>query len=247
MPQTTPHDAFTPAPSTELSRSAAARDAELSTRDRIIDVAERLFAEQGYNGVSLRAITAAADANMAAVHYYFRTKEGLLRAIFEGRVVDMNAERQALLDACFPTDGQVTQPDVRQVLAAFLGPGLRMGDTDKGAIFNRLSAICSVEPDRTVKNIVFGVHDAVARHFVLALEAACPHLTRDELFLRLQCVFGSMMYLRADNGRVARLMPDASGNGPTLGPSSQTLAGMLDFLAAGLNAPGTSPAQDRSD
>lgn len=259
-----------PVPSASLpGLPTAPADGELSTRDRIIDVAERLFAEQGYNGVSLRAITAAADANMAAVHYYFRTKEGLLRAIFEGRVGEMNAERQALLDACFQdaaaeTSAKTSQapaartpaesaaqppfrPDVRAVLAAFIGPGLRMGDTEKGAIFNRLSAICSVEPDKTVKNIVFGVHDDVARCFVHALEAACPHLTRDELFLRLQCVFGSMMYLRADNGRVARLMPDAKGQGPSLGSSSQTLAGMLDFLAAGLNAPGTRDNANGSD
>ncbi|MDX3906569.1 MAG: TetR/AcrR family transcriptional regulator [Pigmentiphaga sp.] len=207
-----------------------------STRDRIVEVAEQLFAEHGYNGVSLRTITATAGVNMAAVHYYFRTKEGLLRAIFEARVGAMNAERRALLQACLPAD-PAARPPVRAVLEAFIGPGIRLGQSEQGARFNRLSAICSVEPDPTVKNIVFGVHDDVARLFVDVLARACPHLSRDELYVRLQCVFGSMMYIRADNGRVARLMPDVTAVPVSQAGADLTLARMLDFLAAGLEAP----------
>lgn len=207
-----------------------------STRDRIVDVAERLFAEHGYNGVSLRTITATAGVNMAAVHYYFRTKEGLLRAIFEARVGRMNEERRALLMACIPSD-PAARPDVRAVLEAFIGPGMRVGQTEQGARFNRLSAICSVEPDPAVKNIVFGVHDDVARLFVDILARACPHLSRDELYVRLQCVFGSMMYIRADNGRVARLMPDVAPAPASEAGVATTLSRMLDFLVGGLEGP----------
>lgn len=218
-----------PSPAVDPAESA-------STRDRIVDVAERLFAEHGYNGVSLRTITATAGVNMAAVHYYFRTKEGLLRAIFEARVGRMNDERHALLQACVPADPQA-RPEVRAVLEAFIGPGMRVGQTEEGARFNRLSAICSVEPDPAVKNIVFGVHDDVGRLFVDILARACPHLTRDELYLRLQCVFGSMMYIRADNGRVARLMPDVRATPVSAASVDLTLSRLLDFLAAGLAAP----------
>ncbi|MBX6317880.1 TetR/AcrR family transcriptional regulator [Pigmentiphaga sp.] len=207
-----------------------------STRARILDVAERLFAEHGYNGVSLRTITATAGVNMAAVHYYFRTKEGLLRAIFEARAGRMNEERRALLQACCPAD-PAARPNVRAVLEAFIGPGMRLGQTEQGAWFNRLSAICSVEPDPAVKNIVFGVHDDVARLFVDLLARACPHLSREELYVRLQCIYGSMMYIRADNGRVARLMPDVKAAPVSEEGVAQTLSRMLDFMAAGLEAP----------
>ena len=232
------------APLSRLAEPEAA--VSVTTRERIIDVAERLFAEQGYNGVSLRTITAAAGANMAAVHYYFRNKEGLLRAIFELRVGGMNAERRALLDACEPAAGERPVP-VRQILAAFLGPGIRLGQTEQGALFNRLSAICSVDPDNAVKNIVFGVHDDVAQRFVMLLAGACPHLDQRELYLRLQCVFGSMMYIRAENGRVARLLPGAQDL-PLAGTDAPgTLERMLDFLAAGLEAPGARSVQLVSD
>ncbi len=209
-----------------------------TTRDRIVDVAERLFAEKGYNGVSLRTITATAGANMAAVHYYFRTKEGLLRVIFEGRVGRMNQERRERLLACLPADPGA-RPQVRAVLEAFLGPGLRMGQTEEGARFNRLSAICSVDPDPAVKNIVFGVHDEVAQLFIDTLARACPHLSVDELYLRLQCVFGSMMYVRADNGRVARLLPGVKPVAASPAGVGLTLTRMLDFLVAGLETTGS--------
>jgi AcrR family transcriptional regulator len=74
--------------------------ADGQTRERILRAAERLFAEHGYSGVSLRTIMAEAGANTASVHYYFRGKEGLLRALFDMRTGPMNAERVRLLDVC---------------------------------------------------------------------------------------------------------------------------------------------------
>jgi AcrR family transcriptional regulator len=47
------------------------------TRERITKVAERLFAESGYNGTSVRAIVAKAKLNQAAINYHFEGKDGL--------------------------------------------------------------------------------------------------------------------------------------------------------------------------
>ena len=47
------------------------------TKERILDTAERFFAERGYGATSLRSIIAAAEVNLAAVHYHFRSKEAL--------------------------------------------------------------------------------------------------------------------------------------------------------------------------
>jgi len=58
------------------------------TRDRIMKAAERLFAERGYDGTSIRAIVARARVNQAAINYHFAGKDGLyrevLRAAFRG-------------------------------------------------------------------------------------------------------------------------------------------------------------------
>jgi AcrR family transcriptional regulator len=55
------------------------------TRERILDAAEHLFATHGFAGTSVRQITEAADANLGAVNYYFRSKEGLYLEVFQRR------------------------------------------------------------------------------------------------------------------------------------------------------------------
>ena len=52
--------------------------AKRSTKDRILDASEALFARDGSSGASLRAITQRAKVNLAAVHYHFGSKDYLL-------------------------------------------------------------------------------------------------------------------------------------------------------------------------
>lgn len=70
----------------------------LSVKEKILLTAERLFAERGLDGASLRQISAAAgNGNNTAVQYHFGSKERLVQAIFEYRLRDLNARRDALV------------------------------------------------------------------------------------------------------------------------------------------------------
>ena len=70
---------------------------ESSTREEILLAAERLFADRGF-GVSLREIGAAAgQRNHSAVQYHFGTREQLITALFEYRMVPLNARRMELI------------------------------------------------------------------------------------------------------------------------------------------------------
>ena len=60
------------------------------TKDRILDAAESLFADRGFGATSMRAITSAADANLAAVNYHFGSKESLIEAVFARRLGPLN-------------------------------------------------------------------------------------------------------------------------------------------------------------
>uniref|UniRef100_UPI0010418D0F TetR/AcrR family transcriptional regulator n=1 Tax=Actinomadura fibrosa TaxID=111802 RepID=UPI0010418D0F len=65
------------------------------TRERLLDAAERLYAERGIDGVSLREIVQAAGArNATAVQYHFGDRGGVIRAIFARHLPDVSA-RQA--------------------------------------------------------------------------------------------------------------------------------------------------------
>ena len=68
------------------------------TRDRILDAAERLFVEHGFDGTSMRMITGAANANLAAVNYHFGSKDALVQEVFRRRLADLNERRIAALD-----------------------------------------------------------------------------------------------------------------------------------------------------
>jgi AcrR family transcriptional regulator len=97
------------------------------TRELILDAAERLYAERGLNGVSLREITeAAGQRNNAAVHYHFGGRDGLVRALFEHRYIRLEHRRAAML-AQLDVDGRgmELEPLVRVLVAPFAEEGDR--------------------------------------------------------------------------------------------------------------------------
>src|SRR6266700_1694971 len=75
------------------SAPPAGPDEEDGTRDRILKTAERLFAERGFNGVSVRELAAAANVNIASIGYHFRNKEGLLAEVYRRHCEPMIEER----------------------------------------------------------------------------------------------------------------------------------------------------------
>nr|MDA8135855.1 TetR/AcrR family transcriptional regulator [Desulfobacteraceae bacterium] len=55
----------------------------LPTRERLIDIAGDIFGREGFKAATVRKIAEEANANIAAVNYHFRDKEGLYRAVLE--------------------------------------------------------------------------------------------------------------------------------------------------------------------
>src|SRR3954467_6167809 len=89
---------------------------EEATRDRLLDAAERLFAEHGYQATTMRGLTAEAEANIAAVNYHFGCKQSLLEAGVHRALAPGAAERRGRLDAL----GE--DPGVEDVVEAIVGP-----------------------------------------------------------------------------------------------------------------------------
>jgi AcrR family transcriptional regulator len=189
--------------------SAAPTHDPAETRSRLLDAAEQLFAEHGFNGVSMRTITGTAGVNLAAAHYHFQGKEGLYRAVFERRVVPMNEERARLLQACLDEEARTGQLDPSAVLDA------------------------SADPSPEARRTIYELYDTVAARFVDILARACPHLAKEDLFWRLACIYGAMMYVRADSGRLQQLL----GSEYSMADSSAAMHHIIPVLAAGLAVP----------
>src|SRR5271166_1373914 len=88
------------------------------TKTRILDTAEKLFGDKGFESTSLRDITAEAHVNLAAVNYHFQTKDSLIDAVIQRKIEPVNQRRLAMLDAAGPN------PTVEQVVEAFVAPVL---------------------------------------------------------------------------------------------------------------------------
>lgn len=97
----------------EGSGTAGTRD----TRARLIDVAERLFAEFGVESVSLRTVgIEAGQRNNSAAQYHFGSKDGLIAAIIEARSADVDARRAELVAALRASPAPPTVPRLIDLL-----------------------------------------------------------------------------------------------------------------------------------
>src|SRR5207247_7907547 len=121
------------------------------TTSRILDVAEELFGEQGLDRVSIRDITRKAKVNLAAINYHFGSKEDLIAAVFERRVVPVNEARLAALDRVEKSAGRRI-PKLEAILEAFIRPALQssLKASKGGTAFSNLFGRCLSEPSPEV-------------------------------------------------------------------------------------------------
>ena len=109
-----------------------------ATRERILRAAERLFADDGFDRVTLRQIARASEQrNVAAVQYHFGSKDGLLAAIVDRHRSQIDEERRALLAS---SEANGHHPDLAEYLNILLEPLCRKLDNPSGRAYLRIQA-----------------------------------------------------------------------------------------------------------
>lgn len=209
-----------------------------ATKERILDAAERLFAERGISGTSLRAVTKSAAVNLAAIHYHFGSKEVLCQSVLARRVGPVNRERMRLLDQI---EGAADAPALEAILAAFLEPVLRLKRDlgESGAVWSTLIGRFYSEPAELIQPLVRDQFQEVARRFVTALCRALPSLPPEEVFRRFQFCVGVMIHVVSNLHRI-ELLPEFGTADPD---DADGIERLCDFLAAGMRAPYTRETQ----
>lgn len=207
------------------------------TRESLLDAAERRFAADGVEGASLRSITREAGANLAAVHYYFGSKEGLVEAVFARRLAPLGAERLRRLEAC-RKDGP---PGLECVLRAFVEPVV---DASRGVPqeFGRLMCRCVAEREGVVRDVLADKLRATFEHFLAALEEAVPGVSRRELALRLHLAVGAMAHAVV----AAPLFTEEAGAPPDEETEEETVERLVSFVAGGFRAAGGENREEAS-
>jgi AcrR family transcriptional regulator len=203
------------------------------TKQRILDSAERLFADNGFEASSLRAIIADAKVNLAAIHYHYHSKEALLEAVIQRRVAPINQERLRLLDECERAAG-VGRPSLEAVLQAFVGPPCRIGADPNNKTFVRLIGRIMSQNSAVFRQIFERHFRVVAERFVRALRTALPELSEAEIWWRLNFAGGALaQVLRSwgpeDDGSLLFLPGPVDAEG--------AIARLVSFAAAGFRAP----------
>ena len=203
----------------------------LSTPERILQAAEKLFSERGVDGVSLREITSSSGVNSASLHYHFGSKIAVLEKIFELRAQPIADNRMALLSQVKLNRQGI--PELEDVLRAFLQPAFESLNTKQGAAFTLLRARLSFEREEIRRRVLDKTFNDSSRLALDALTKARPGLAPAELHWRFHFLLGSMVYTMAMPGRIESLTEKAvdSSDGPT------ALEQLIRFAAAGFRAP----------
>lgn len=216
-------------------REAADSRTSGATRERILNAAELLFVEQGFEATSLRQITSKAGANLAAVNYHFGSKEALVREVFERRLRVINAERLAELDAAESSAGG--RPLVlEKLIEAFLLPLLRMSKdrSHGGHIFIRLLGRAYTEPAEAVRKLLADEYVGVVERFKRALFHALPDVPEKELIWRMHFALGAMSYAIAGTDSVQLI---ASYEVQDTNNIEAIMKRIVPFIVAGIAAP----------
>ena len=201
------------------------------TKEKILDAAEQLIGEQGYAATSLRHVIAEAGVNLAAVHYHFGSKEGLLDAVVARKVTPVNEARLALLDRVEAEAGS-GPPDVEKVLEALLIP--TAAAASRSPEFVRLMG--RMHSEGMMPQLVEKHFRAVGLRFVAALRRALPELPEEELLWRVHFMMGAMAHAMC----IAPVFPQMAGDATDMEPRMQRL---VTFLGAGFRAPATAGKQ----
>jgi len=203
------------------------------TRNRILNAAEKLFAEHGYSTVSLRSITAEAGVNVAAIHFHFASKEALFEALFNRRVEPINERRMSGLQATVERaiNGP---PEIEDVISAFVRPHLESaGGFDAGKIvLLRFIARAAAEQDRSIQSVLRNKFDPPWKMLVAAAKKALPEATDEAINWGLFFLLGSLYFVNPSRVWFSKLSHGKCDAADT----NAALHYLLPFLAGGLRA-----------
>ena len=203
------------------------------TKTRILDAAELLFMEHGYEATSLRQLTAAAGVNLASVNYHFGSKDVLFQAVLTRRLDPMNQERIALLEK-LERDAGGKPIACEKILFAMLIPALKLARDEQrgGKHFLKVLGRAYADPAPFIRQFLSAQYAEMIARYKEAFLRALPHLSKQELTWRLHFVMGALSYTLAGTDALRMLSQVASTDNEEL-----MLQRLAPFLVAGLKAP----------
>ena len=202
-----------------------------STRERLLFAAERLFAEYGVDGVSLRQVNAeAGQRNSSAAHYHFGSKEALIEAIYKSRMEQVNERRATMVEEIIAAD---EHQNLRKLVEAIVLPITeQIYETKGGRSYVRFVAQVHGRPRTDI--LIFARKGAAPslQWIFTQVRATLSHIPPEIVGPRIGFMF-ALLYTTLAYRENIKLLPDLKST------QSKTLFvnNLMDSLVGCLSAP----------
>lgn len=170
-----------------------------TTRERLLESAERLIADRGLAATSVRAVCGEAGANVAAVHYHFGSKDALVDAVLARRMADLTDRRVEMLE---PLE-RAARPSARAAVDALVRPLAEFARDPDGqgrAYVRFLAALHATEERDRIAAAFAPQYERLAP----VLDRSLPHLASAVIAFRLDFVSGPLLDALADPDHALR-------------------------------------------
>lgn len=208
------------------------KDNQHPTRERILDAAEELFAQRGFEGVSVRQIMRQAEADVSLAYYHFKSKGDLFDQVMLRRVEYLNEIR---LEALQKVEERHIDDSasVEEIIGAFTKPLLQLlaDDHDKWKHYFQLIAQINNSPDRGGE-LMSRYFDPLVSRFIDALKKVLPDSDPADLYWSYHFLSGALTLTFAETGRLDNLSDGACRSTDIASVNDR----MSEFLAAGFLA-----------
>jgi len=199
-------------------------------RDRLLDAAEELFCEHGFEGASIRDIAASADCNIASVNYYFGGKEKLYEEVWRRHLIPMRDARIASIENVMSqSEGQPRLEELLRSFAdTFVGPMVEKSARQLGILMarewidRRLPA--NMFFDDVIKPTMSAMHKALVK--------TCPGLDESKVPLVVLSIAGQLVQL----AHIKTMFEQISDSGLPIFNLAEAIDHIVKFSAAGIRA-----------
>jgi AcrR family transcriptional regulator len=198
-------------------------------KDSILEAAERLFAQYGYSGTSMRLIAEEAGVAQALIHYHCKSKEKLYGMIIKKRSSMINQIRRQELKRCFDeAEGGI--PSLEDIMQSFVRPAIESGRYSWGRDFSQILAKLTVSDDGRSRELVHKCYDPIALEFIEAIKKALPDLPDSEIFWGYLITTSAVVSSMARTGRINRLSDGSLDDGN----NEQMIVRLIQYAVSGL-------------
>jgi AcrR family transcriptional regulator len=217
----------------ELGDGMAARKG--GSRDRLLDAAEYIFAEKGYDLATTREIVARAGDTLGTLSYHFKTKEALLVEVLARRFDEMHEQRRAVYnDFAAKRDGAT--PDLGEAITAIVAPVMRLALSRRSGWNDYIVILCRViyAAGGDQERITASLLDPIATELLGWMKAATPASAHVNVAYAYQFIIACMLdsAIQAKNDRLTRITDGAASSADAIALNDR----LVPFLVAGTKA-----------